>query len=244
MNPRADRKFNREFRKWYRKSGLRRPFLVPHKIEWDDIVRSLYRHRNLASGRMLDIGSRNRRYQELFQERVSGFWALDLFEKEIHQTGGVDVYGDAAALPIKDGSIDVALMTQVLGGIFDYEAALHEGSRVLRPGGVLILTHSQKCGIYHARDDYFRFTRNFYPRALAAAGFETEIIEPRSGTLALVGETLSTFVYYRWQRARIPRVIRFIACYPIQILFRVLDNMWFDENDTLGHVVVARRPWP
>jgi SAM-dependent methyltransferase len=48
--------------------------------------------------------------------------------------------GDAARLPFKDGSFDVALMVAVLGEVTDRRAALREAARVLRPGGRLSVT--------------------------------------------------------------------------------------------------------
>jgi len=48
--------------------------------------------------------------------------------------------GDAAHLPFKDGTFDVALMVAVLGEVTDRRAALREAARVLRPGGRLSVT--------------------------------------------------------------------------------------------------------
>lgn len=50
------------------------------------------------------------------------------------------VAADATALPIQTGCADLVLCTLTLGHIRDPLAALHELSRILEPGGALILT--------------------------------------------------------------------------------------------------------
>ncbi|WP_245692624.1 class I SAM-dependent methyltransferase [Geodermatophilus telluris] len=48
--------------------------------------------------------------------------------------------GDATALPVDDGSVDLVVDFHALHHIPDWRAAVAEAARVLRPGGVLALT--------------------------------------------------------------------------------------------------------
>ncbi|HXF76425.1 MAG TPA: class I SAM-dependent methyltransferase [Methylomirabilota bacterium] len=52
--------------------------------------------------------------------------------------------GSAAALPWPDGSMDVCLLLELLEHIGPWESCLTECARVLRPGGVLFLTTTNK----------------------------------------------------------------------------------------------------
>jgi len=51
--------------------------------------------------------------------------------------------GDAQALPYPDGRFDAAYLVATLGEVPDKERALHELSRVLKPGGRLVVGESQ-----------------------------------------------------------------------------------------------------
>jgi ubiquinone/menaquinone biosynthesis C-methylase UbiE len=48
--------------------------------------------------------------------------------------------GDAAALPLRDGQVDLVVMSEVIEHLLRPEQAVWEVARVLRPGGVLVMT--------------------------------------------------------------------------------------------------------
>jgi ubiquinone/menaquinone biosynthesis C-methylase UbiE len=50
------------------------------------------------------------------------------------------VIGDGSSLPLEDGSVDLAVCTEVLEHLFDPLATVAEAHRVLKPGGVLVVT--------------------------------------------------------------------------------------------------------
>jgi ubiquinone/menaquinone biosynthesis C-methylase UbiE len=67
---------------------------------------------------------------------------LDHVQYEAEKRGITNIeptLGDAQALPYEDGSFDAAYLVTTLGEIPDQDAALRELSRVLRPGGRLIV---------------------------------------------------------------------------------------------------------
>ncbi len=52
--------------------------------------------------------------------------------------------GSATELPWADGSMDVCLLLELLEHVVDWQACLKECTRILRPGGILLLTTSNK----------------------------------------------------------------------------------------------------
>jgi ubiquinone/menaquinone biosynthesis C-methylase UbiE len=87
-------------------------------------------------------------------------------------TSKIDIVSDIIAIPTEDGSFDAVLCTEVLEHIPDPVAALKEFSRILRPGGELILT-APFCSLTHMAPYHFYsgFNRYFYEHYLLAIGF-------------------------------------------------------------------------
>jgi len=72
-----------------------------------------------------------------------------------------ETQGDLCALPYADGSFDGVVLTEVLEHCIDPRGAVAEVLRVLRPGGLLLVT-SPFCWPTHQTDDYkdyWRFAR-------------------------------------------------------------------------------------
>lgn len=84
---------------------------------------------------------------------------------------GEDVVGDLLALPFPDAAFDGVVLTEVLEHCVDPRMALHEVSRVMKPGGVLLVTSPfiwPTHGIEGEYKDYWRFTRQGWELLLEA----------------------------------------------------------------------------
>ncbi|HXQ42067.1 MAG TPA: class I SAM-dependent methyltransferase [Candidatus Udaeobacter sp.] len=107
--------------------------------------------------------------------------------------GKLDYVGDIWAIDEKDGSFDAILCSEVLEHIPYPIDALREFSRLLKPGGTLILTAPSNC-LRHM-DPYFfysGFSDRWFERFLPELGFDIGILEP-------VGD------YYSWMAVEVNR---------------------------------------
>ena len=100
---------------------------------------------------------------------------IDLRAEDGAPGGGV-LCGDVFRLPFPDGHFDRVICAEVMEHVHDYEGALRELARVLRPGGrmaVTIPTAITEHVYLHLTREYFEspggHIRIFAPRALAAA---------------------------------------------------------------------------
>ena len=94
-------------------------------------------------------------------------------------TAKIDLVGDITAIPAPDNSFDALLCTEVIEHVPDAVAALKEFSRLLRPGGELILT-APFCSLTHMAPYHFYsgFNKFFYEHNLSALGFSIVELTP------------------------------------------------------------------
>lgn len=101
----------------------------------------------------LDIGCGSAVYGDFFPNRIT----VDI---EARPGVKVDIVADAHDLSmIESGSFDVVLCTEVLEHLHTPEKAMAELLRVLKPGGLLLLSTRFIFPLHDAPGDYFRFTK-------------------------------------------------------------------------------------
>lgn len=79
------------------------------------------------------------------------------------------VHGDAASLPIPSASVEAVMLVSMLHHVPDWQNALAEAQRVIRPGGrVVVMGYVREHLFIHGIEDYFPQTRDHF-----AAGHQT-----------------------------------------------------------------------
>lgn len=117
------------------------------------------------AGNILDIGcGAGRLLQKIHAvtHAPAKFYGLDISEKLCEISRRNNPYtevtrGDAEALPYKDDTFDIVFMTEALEHLLDYDKALSEVRRVLKPRGVFIVTVPNRDW---ARYDFYDKLRN------------------------------------------------------------------------------------
>jgi SAM-dependent methyltransferase len=105
----------------------------------------------LPRGVVMDVGSKDARYRHLVP-------ATEYLTLDIRPDSGADIVGDLHDVPWESDSLDTVIATEVLEHCYDPSRAVGEIHRLLRPGGVCVLS-TRFLHPYHADPhDYFRFT--------------------------------------------------------------------------------------
>jgi ubiquinone/menaquinone biosynthesis C-methylase UbiE len=137
-----------------------------------------------------DLGCGTGQVSELLSPHVASIIAVDgstdmvqAARRRLKSASHVDVRrGDMAALPIDDELLDVAILALVLHHVPEPARALGEVSRVLKPGGRVLIVDM----LPHDREDYHQqmghvwlgFSDKTIRKHLEAAGFDTVTITP------------------------------------------------------------------
>jgi SAM-dependent methyltransferase len=121
-----------------------------HEMRYDLVADDVRRHVP-AGGTILDIGCGsalvadrvldvNARYVGLdFPAHHLGYAAKRFLDMP-RQLETVFIRGDGERLPLRDGTVDVVVLSEVLEHLLEPDRAVWEISRVLRPGGVFLMT--------------------------------------------------------------------------------------------------------
>lgn len=132
------------------------PNYYPWHFQWIFLSKALLwqkRHMHDFHGRVLDVGCGDKPYQSwISPEKVDEYVGLDIVDRaDIVVKPGV-------AWPLQDASFDCVLFTQVLEHLEDREHVLGEMNRVLKPGGIILITVPFMFPAHGLPHDYARFT--------------------------------------------------------------------------------------
>ncbi|MEM6672643.1 MAG: methyltransferase domain-containing protein [Planctomycetota bacterium] len=252
-------KFGQGLNAWRKRTPLN-----PYWLDWRHLRRSVESLAPHARGVLLDVGVSEGPYRELFGPHVDRYVGLEyppsildkqpeMWEMLPRVKELVQVFGDGAALPVLEGSVDTVLSTEVLEHVPDPRALVDEMARVLRPGGHLLLTVPFIQPLHELPSDYFRFTPSSLRRFVEDAGLEVVSIEPRGNFASANGAMLSqwlvrsigakerqsdgSFIPSAWRGALL---MPFTAT--LQVLFHLASFLSNDQAVCQGYAVIARRP--
>ncbi|HEY3310226.1 MAG TPA: class I SAM-dependent methyltransferase [Anaerolineales bacterium] len=230
------------------KAKLDNSWFFPRYIGVVYIEPDMRRSSTYAKGTLLDIGCGMRKYEPIFLPNVSKYIGLDWpqFDDRSRQ----DITGDALHLPIRSGSIDTVLATELMEHLPSPEVFLAEVARVMCNGGTLILSVPFMEPLHEEPRDFFRFTPYSLQLLLNKNGFTIRQLWSRGGWWSVVLGSFVNQVLFDWaspldeagkRRYGIMTFFTVPFCAFIQWLAYQLDRVFASHKYTLGYTVVAER---
>lgn len=139
----------------------------------------------------------------------------------------IDIVSDIVSIPVKSESFDALLCVEVFEHIPRPLDALKELSRIIKKGGILILT-APSLSLTHYSPYYFYsgFSKNFYLENLPRYGFEIKEVYVYGNYFDFLSTELARvpLVFFRKNKLLfIPVSILYIFVLPTYILFRIFS---------------------
>ena len=211
-----------------------------------------------SGSRVLDVGAGSAPYRADFahcQYRTQDFAQLQTDQLRDKQGySRLDFECDIAHIPVDDNSFDVVLCTEVLEHVPEPIEAIGEISRVLRPGGSLILSAPLGSGLHQSPYHFYGgYTPYWYRHFLAENGFEQIAIERNGGffkhygqesiRLARLLNPIRLSRNWLFRLAWLPLWLLLLPWFAIVCpLFCHFADRWDEEGGlTVGYHVTARK---
>lgn len=182
---------------------------------------------------ILDLGAKYQPYRPLLEGRIGRYVALDLEKNDL-----VTVVGDGHALPFKDETFDLILLTQVLDSFADPFLGVRQMHRVLRPRGVLFASVPFVAPTF-APFERWRFSREGIRTLMAP--FERMEIVPEVHSLGGLLRSLHLGAGFLLRYQAIRALYRYSLCPVVNLLGRAVEGMHLtsDESFTPNYSVRA-----
>lgn len=205
-----------------------------------------------SGSKVLDVGAGSCPYKELFRHceyKTHDFAQLrddQLLGKEY---GKIDYVSDIKNIPVPDNSFDVIICTEVFEHIPEPIPVVTEFSRILKPGGKLILTAPLQSGIHQEPYHFYGgYTPFWYEKFLSENSFVNINIEENGRFNRFYSQESIRFLR---QNHPLKNIVAFlytpiwIMLLPIVVinafLAPLLDRYDSEKRYTIGYHVLAQK---
>jgi SAM-dependent methyltransferase len=199
----------------------------------------------LMTGIVYDLGCGTRPYEYDIMQTADGYVGVD-WSNTLHGLHAEIVADLNQPLPIESSVANTVVSFQVLEHLSEPQTMVNEAYRILREGGAIIISVPFQWWVHEAPYDYFRYTRYGLEHMLTKAGFVDIEVEAVSGFWVM---WVLKFNYQttRYIRGRRPiRMLMRMLLTPLwlagQVIAPLLDRIDFNDTETAGYYVTARKP--
>ncbi len=127
--------------------------------------------------RLLDLGCGIKPFLPVYGKYSESSVGIDVAQTP-HGTSMVDVIYDGKKIPFPDGEFDYVFCTEVMEHVPEPKDFLNEIHRVLKPGGVLIMTIPFMVPLHEDPYDFYRYTKYGLKHLLEQSGYSSHAIKP------------------------------------------------------------------
>ncbi|MHB8482295.1 MAG: class I SAM-dependent methyltransferase [Nitrospiria bacterium] len=235
-------------KEWFKKQQFNPSFLCilinPHYIArkclWNSIAK-FSTHFN--GGVLLDIGCGEKPYKKLF--KVEKYYGLEVpVSGHSQQAKHNDIFFDGKICPFQSNSIDYVFCGEVLEHVFEPETFIQEIKRVLKPGGLLLLTVPFVWSEHEQPYDYGRYSSFGIQYLFKKIKFDILGFEKTGNFIQTISQLLASYIFTFFLEFNffIRILVSSFIIFPI-LLFGLIFSTLLPKNKDLflDNVILARK---
>ncbi len=208
--------------------------------------RGLYLHiKSLSSfiyGKTLDIGCGGKPYKNLCNS--SEYIGLEIDSPENRKNKDADYFYDGKNIPFQDGEFDSVITNQVLEHVFNPDVFILEVNRVLKDGGILLISIPFIWDEHEQPYDYARYSSFGLKYLLENHGFNVIKYRKSINDIRVIFQLINGYIYKNTvtQNAYLNLFMAIILMSPLNILGELLYRILPKNDDLyLDSVVLAKK---
>lgn len=206
----------------------------PFNIIYSSIRNAVFMNRRYIKGIVLDAGCGSMPYKNFFgSEFYVGMDAKDC----------AYLKGSVLDLPLRSGSIDSIVCTEVLEHVDEPMQALAEFRRVMKSGGFILVTTPFMFGVHGAPNDFFRYTKYGLQSMIERTGFKVVDIRGHSNPVQVFCQAINSSLHKTFVSMGKARFLTGAPLVATWLFFTFVGRLSSkkSDDDTLGYVCVARK---
>lgn len=202
-------------------------------LQTNTIYHDLRRELAGFSGKLLDIGCGNSPFRPLLDSKRTQYQGIDVKRAASFGYCNPDtVYYDGTIIPFPDNSFDAALCTEVLEHVSEPTPFISEMHRILKPGGLAIVTLPWSARFHYQPYDYHRYTPSMLQQIFNP--FRECTIKPRGTDFSSIASKV-VVAYVRNLLRLQPTTASAALLMPLRLLAAILGAPFLVVALGLGH---------
>jgi 2-polyprenyl-3-methyl-5-hydroxy-6-metoxy-1,4-benzoquinol methylase len=165
---------------------------------------------------------------------------MTVVSSDIDPRRGPEVVDDITQSGLRSGALDAVVMMEVLEHVRAPQAAVDELARLLKPGGVVVLSTPFIFPLHDRPHDYYRYTK--YGLAHLFRNFDDVVVRERNSWSEAILVLLARLGAVGGRKGRIAAFIVIPLALMLWPLALLASTIVPDDYLTTGYVVTARRP--
>lgn len=194
------------------------------------------------NGKTLDIGCGQKPYEKLFNS--TQYIGLEIDSPENRQNKKANYFYDGTNFPFQDNEFDSIITNQVFEHVFNPGVFLQEISRVLKPGGMLLITVPFVWDEHEQPYDYARYSSFGLRSILEKYGFKIIEYKKSINDIRLIFQLVNDYIYKKTvtKNVYLNLLTTFILMSPFNILGELLSKILPKNDDLyLDNIVLAKK---